>query len=328
MRPSGYQDDWTYLEIAPDPTHVQDFANLAQAVALRYRDVTYFQVWNELKGMWCTSPGATPGISTKNRWDYERYTTLYNAVYEAIKSVRPAAQLGGPYVVMNSNGDASTMSNPGPSYIWGTLDQRPLDVILYWLNNKHGADFITVDGSSANEDGIWLSDEFTAAQKFVDIFNWIRTQPNGGATLPIWWAEWYAGYSAKAPKDLDYYNALMTSGEIYTLRSGAIVPLIWKPQGDASGFSFPEGIWTDTRIAGGGQPTPYYSTSSALKNYFGRGTQLYRTASSSPTVTVMASAAKTMLVNRLPSEQEVSVNGTVFTLSPYQVNVIDTPAGS
>jgi hypothetical protein len=119
----------------------------------------------------------------------------------------------------------------------------------------------------------------------------------------------------------------MASGQIYTLRSGATVPLIWKPQGDASGFSFPEGIWTDTRSAGGGQPTPYYATSNALKNDFGPGTQLYRTTASSSTITVMASAAKTMLVNRLSTNQQVSVNGAVVTLSPYQVSIIDTPAG-
>src|SRR5690242_6337815 len=78
MRPEGYQDDWQNLEAAPAPSHVQDFANLAVQVALRYPDVKYFQVWNELKGMWSTSPDATPGIGDLNRWDYERYTTLYN----------------------------------------------------------------------------------------------------------------------------------------------------------------------------------------------------------------------------------------------------------
>ena len=154
MRPRGYQNDWKYLEIAPDPSHIQSFADLTARVALRYPDVKYFQVWNELKGMWSNSPGATPDISDSNRWDYERYTTLYNAVYDAIKRVRPDAQIGGPYVIMDSDGNKSDMSNPGPSYSWGTLDQRSLDVLTYWLAHKHGADFIAIDGSSSNKDGI------------------------------------------------------------------------------------------------------------------------------------------------------------------------------
>ena len=325
MRPQGYQDDWSYLDIAPDPSHVQDFANLAKQVALRYPDVKYFQVWNELKGMWCTSPGATPGISNLNRWDYERYTTLYNAVYDAIKNVRPDAQVGGPYVVMDSDGNKSAMSNPGPSYSWGTLDQRPLDVITYWLAHKHGADFITVDASSFNKDGVWLVNEFATAQKFVDIYNWIRSQPGGGATLPLWWAEWYVGYPSSAQQNLDYYNALMASGAIYTALSGASVLLIWKPQGDAQGFSFPEGIWTDTSASGGGQATKYYYTSSAFKAYFGPGTSLYKPmVSPSSTVTVIASTQKMMLVNHLSVQQKVVVDGTAFILGPYQVLVTQT----
>jgi len=324
MRPEGYQDDWKYLEIAPASSHIQDFANLAKQVALRYPDVKYFQVWNELKGMWSTDPGATPGISALNRWDYVRYTALYNATYDVIKSVRPDAQIGGPYVALDSDGNESAMSNPGTSYLWGTLDQRSLDVITFWLIHKHGADFITIDASSSNRDGVWLVDGFAAAQKFVDVYNWIRLQPDGGATLPIWWAEWFAGYPSSAPKNLDYYNALMTSGEIYTAMSGAAVLLIWQPQSDAQGFSFPEGIWTNTSTSRGGQPTKHYYTLEAFKTYFGPGTKLYQSTVSTSAVTVITSAQKMMLVNHLSTLQDVIVDGTTIILSPYQVKVIQT----
>ncbi len=324
MRPEGYQDDWQDLETAPAPSHVQDFANLAVQVALRYPDVKYFQVWNELKGMWSNSPGATPGIKSFNRWDYKRYTTLYNAVYDAIKTVRPDAQIGGPYVVMNSDGRASTMSNPGPSYSWGTLDQRSLDVLTYWLAYKHGADFITIDGGSSNQDGVWLTNEFATAQKFIDVYHWIRSQPNGGATLPIWWAEWYAEYPSSAPQNLNYYNAVMASDAIYTLMSGASVILIWQPQGNTHGLSYPEGIWTDTSKSKGGKPTPYYYTSTALKRYFGPGTRLYKPSVSNSTVTVIASAHKMMLVNHLSTQQNVVVDNTTIKLDPYQVLVTAT----
>jgi hypothetical protein len=325
MRPQGYQDDWANLEIAPDPTHVRDFADLCKMVALRYTDVKRFQVWNELKGMYTGQPGSDPAIANDNRWDYVRYTTLYNAVYDAVKSVRPDVQLGGPYVAMDSGGDAARMSNPGPSYPWGTLDQRPLDVILYWLQHKHGADFITVDGSASNKDNVSKVTPFEMAQKFVDIYHWIRRQGNGGTVLPIWWGEWYAGVPDSMAKSLAYDNAAMASGEIYTLLSGANVLLIWGPQGDAQGFSFPEGIWTDTRISGGGKPTPYYGTAQAFQAYFPPGTQLYRTTTSNTTVTVLASKAVTMLVNRLSTSQYVSVNNIVISLKPYEVYLLSTP---
>ncbi|GCE12663.1 xylan 1,4-beta-xylosidase [Tengunoibacter tsumagoiensis] len=324
MRTPDHRNEWDDLEEAPAPQHIVDFAALAQTIALRYPDVHYFQVWNELKGMWSDATGATAGLEDLNRWDYERYTVLYNAVYDAIKEVRPDALIGGPYVVMGSNGDASTLSEAGPTYAWGTLDQRPLDVITYWLAHKHGADFITLDGSMVNDDGIWLTDPFEAARKFVDIDNWVRQQPHGGATLPIWWAEWYVGVPSSHAKNLTYLTAVMTAAQIFTLESQAQVVLTWEPQGDAQGYSSPEGLWTDPRAPAGGKATPYAAIAQTFSTYFKPGTRIYRATSTSSTVIVLASQLKTILVNRLPLAQEVIVDRTVYTLRPYQVLVVDT----
>jgi hypothetical protein len=52
--------DWSALTTAPLPEHYRDFAELARQVALRYPDVKYFQVWNELKGFW---------NDAENRWN-------------------------------------------------------------------------------------------------------------------------------------------------------------------------------------------------------------------------------------------------------------------
>lgn len=46
------ETDWSKIEYAPLPEHVQDFADLCAQVAKRYPDVKYFQVWNEMKGLW------------------------------------------------------------------------------------------------------------------------------------------------------------------------------------------------------------------------------------------------------------------------------------
>ncbi len=322
MRPAGYQDDWKDLEIAPSPEHVKDFADLAKKIAQRYPDVKYFQVWNEFKGMWSDAPGATPGI--QNRWDYERYTTLYNAVYDAVKSTRPDANLGGPYVVTTSDGDRGHMSNPGPSYKWGTLDQRPLDAIRYWLDHKHGAQFITVDTNASNDDGVQPASDFVTAQKFADVAAWIRKQGNGGSSLPIWWAEWYVHSATGKDANLAYYNALQTSAAITTLKGGISNMMIWQPEGDAQGFSFREGLWTSTNAANGGKATPFYASASAFKSAFGPGAKIYATNASSDTITVLASSTKTLLVNTQNSTQNVIINGHHLTLNPYQVSLITT----
>ena len=153
MRPEGYQDDWQHLETAPATYYDDDFARLAATVAKRYPQV-------EFKGMWGRDPGATPDIG--NRWDYERYTDLYNAVYDAVKAVRPDAKIGGPYLgadPINADGEA---------------------IYSYWLQRKHGADFIVLDGGPQP---FRASDDFNASY-FAQWVNWMRKQPNGGSTLP------------------------------------------------------------------------------------------------------------------------------------------------
>ncbi|MCL5970590.1 MAG: Ig-like domain-containing protein [Patescibacteria group bacterium] len=312
------QTDWSKLEDPPLPEHEADFAYLAKQVALRYSDVKYFQVWNELKGMW---------DSEKNRWDYERYTRLYNLVYDAIKSVRPDANIGGPYVVMDTWSSANQSHPSKISGPYGVLDQRPMDVIMYWLKNKHGADFITIDGGPRPKDNIWVADEFSAGQYFVDTVSWIRSLDNssypGAGTLPIFWAEWYAG-TPNDGADINHDTAVMASDLIYTVKSGAFVPLVWSPQGDSNGFAFPVGIWTDTKPAGGGKATPFYNVQKYFKDYFPSGTKLYKASVSSNDIGVLASSVKTLLVNRKPVSKTITVNGAVVTLAPYEVKVVNT----
>jgi hypothetical protein len=309
--------DWSKIEVAPLPSHEADFAELSKQVALRYPDVKYFQVWNELKGMYNGS---------LNRWDYERYTRLYNLVYDAIKSVRPDAQVGGPYSSMDSWGSTSAGGWPGPTYSWGTLDKRPLDVISYWLNNKHGADFITMDGYNGNKD-FQLTDPYTANQKYAEIFKWIRQQPNGGVTLPVWWAEWgpFATPNQSATTaSLDYHNSVMGDGLIKLLQVGYTLPLIWQPQGDSIGYSTPVAVWTDTRIVGGGQPTSFYSTQKVFKDFFPVSTQTYKTTNSAPDlVNVIASKLKTILINKRSIQTTINLNSNFVTLAPYQVLSVD-----
>ncbi len=313
--PAG-STDWSKLEAAPTTDHFADFAELSRQVALRYPDVKHFQVWNELKGFY---------NSSVNRWDYERYTTMYNMVYDAVKSVRPDAKLGGPYVVMDSWLNRSFMSHPSSiSGPYGTLDQRALDVITYWLANKRGAEFIAVDAWAGNKDTGVVANDFASTQKFRDVANWIRQQPNGGAALPIWWAEWYPTPWGATNYGHDHQNAVLATTLVHMIESGAAMQLRWQPQGETA-MSFQgntESLWSDAAVAGGGQPFPYYHTQKAIKEHFAPGTTLYKTLTSSPEVEMLASATRTLLINQRPTTVTVSVDGSRITMAGYEVRVL------
>jgi hypothetical protein len=242
------ETNWSKIEAAPTRAHYADFAELARQVAIRYPDVKTFQVWNEMKGFWDASA---------KRWRYEDYTDLYNAVYDALKALNPAIQVGGPYVSMTSSAP-SVASNPstvaGP---WGVVDQRNLDVITYWLAHNHGADFIAVDGSPAVSGGKWLVPPAQSMDKLRAINSWIRQR----TSLPIWWSELYAvPYSSRdgfsRAEKADIWKAAMTA----LADSGASVVLFWQPE---TGDSW-TGLWEGVGRAGGGKATALYN---ALGSY-------------------------------------------------------------
>ncbi|ANY09220.1 GH39 family glycosyl hydrolase [Pseudonocardia sp. HH130630-07] len=234
---------WDKLERQVRPEFFDDYANLAREAVQRYPQVDRVLVWNELKGFY---------HEDENRWDYEGYTDLYNRVYEAVKSVRPDVQVGGPYVVMSSvppdSNDASDIRGP-----WGALDQRPLDVLDYWLANNVGADFIVVDGSTTNrgqQDAISPVD--VGAEKFSVIDRWIQERTQ----LPIWWAEFYANVPADAQAGYDTpASAVSTLAVLQSMaRSGTQGALLWGPEGsDSLEYS---SLWSDATEEDGGRPTP------------------------------------------------------------------------
>ena len=226
--------DWARLDVAPDPARFDDFAALSALVAARYPDVKYFQVWNELKGFY---------NNALNRWDYEGYTTLYNKVYDAVKAVRPDAQLGGPYVVVDTYPSASGLSNPSTvSGPWGVYDQRPLDVIEYWLAHKHGAQFLIVDGGIGNRGGASPADANVALGKFGALHNWIKQRTN----LPIWWGEFYPVPTASWSQDAQADFAIRAVQELKN--TGAAVALLWQP--DTEGAACVGCLWYDIKTQG------------------------------------------------------------------------------
>lgn len=308
--------------------------HLVQRVAERYMvapyNVRYFQVWNELKGYYDPITNdydyKTNAGNPSGSYATHGYTFMYNRVYNRLMTVadslgisRGDVKVGGPYPVMDTWSSAQ-QSNPSTiTKAYGTFDQRPLDVVMYWLQHKAGAAFISVDADITNKDSINIANAFTASDKFADVVRWIRSLNSsvypGAATLPIWLAEWYARpYSDWA--DNSHSSAIKTYAMMEFLKAGGAVALAWG--GTDEGRAGPR-LWTDT-VQGGGTALPFYYSYRDFKEYFSPGVQLYQTTvSPAGLVDAVASASTVMLVNKTPTAVVASVDGKIVSLAPYQV---------
>ncbi len=157
------QDDLPVL-----PAFFQAYADLCAAVAARYPQVTYFSVWNEMKGFW--NPA-------QNRWDYEGYTAMYNAIWTKVKAVRPTCKIGGPYVILQS-GSTGTSWSHGPTtatFPGGSHDLRQIQVMQYFAANALGYDFLSCDGGIENQFGAQFgADPHQQLEKLWGWWKWVR----------------------------------------------------------------------------------------------------------------------------------------------------------
>ena len=293
--------NWDRLKWAPFPAHYDDFAQLSAEVAQRYPDVKYFQVWNEMKGFW---------DKDNQNWDYFAYTKLYNQVYDAVKEVRPDAQVGGLYMVIEGTG-----SHKGGWPTETPIRARQWEVINHWLEHKHGADFIILDrGLIDNHDDhpYTVDEQMQLTPMFGEVIQQIRTRTD----LPIWWGEWYTGGE-------DQVAATIATSVLYhMLVNGSSMALLWNPmEVGESGHA----LFEDVRDDNGGEPTDFYKSFRFIARHFGPGTELYATTSSSPDVEVLASPDKTILINKHNSAVAVNVNGLIIEIPAYDVRMIDTP---
>jgi hypothetical protein len=297
----------TYPNIPPTSTHVADFAALAREIALRYPDVRYFQVWNEMKGYW---------DDATNNWNYVAYTNLYNAVYDALKGVNPGIQVGGPYLVIEGTG-----SNAGDWSQAAPLTKRNMQVLDYWLANKHGADFICLDRGvhDYHDHAKYTPDQLMS---LTGEFQSIADQVRRRTSLPIWWSEHYFVGS----DNWGFQAAGFASLLLHELEGGSSVSLTWAPQGVA-GDSYrgnQESLFSDTRVVGGGQPFPYYWAFKTFHDDFGPGTQLYQAVSSAPDVEALASSDHILLINKRGTPVTADVNGQPVQLGAYEVRALDS----
>jgi hypothetical protein len=287
--------DWTKLEVAPTPEHYDDFAKLAAVVARRYPDVLYFQVWNEFKGLW---------DRPNNNWDYKAYTALYNDVYDALKAVNPKIKVGGPYLVIEDT--------------FQPITARNMAVLNYWNQNKHGADFFLIDKGNIDyhDHSTYTLDQMLSfTHTFGDAVRQVKTISN----LPVWYSEYYID----APQmDSTPGTDILNASVLYNmLLAGTSVALMWQPVETGGGL---EGLVTDCRTTGGGQPTQFYHSFSIFSKYFAPGTKLYKTISSSQNLEVLASKSVLFLINASSQSVTVNLGARSIPMQPYQTLLTDS----
>ncbi|MEU8245970.1 xylan 1,4-beta-xylosidase [Nonomuraea sp. NPDC048916] len=291
--------DWSKNHtVAPKREHFDDYAKLAAKVAKQYPTVKHFMVWNEFKGFW---------DPTTNRWDAEGYTQMYNKVYAALKQVDDDIQVGGPYVPIESNARTSASELSGP---WGTIDQRALDAIEYWIQNKKGADFIVVDGASMTNDKGNVPDEFAAQAKFGAITTWLREKSND---MPVWWAEWYVEPENSGWSE-DKRTAVQATALMEFARSGVTSALYWNPQVKGQG-TCAGCLWTP----GGGEDTPMAGLLSGFTRWFPAGVRLQQVGSSDERIKVLAQERQVVMVNTADADVTATVDGKQVTFKPYEI---------
>jgi hypothetical protein len=308
--------DWDKLEEAILPEHEDDYAALAALVAQRYPDVEYFQVWNEMKGLW---------DSSANNWDYVRYTRLYNKIWTAVKQVRPDAKIGGPYLKIEGSGGATDLGLASHYYTDAPITERNKTVLNYWLAHKQGADFITIDRNSIDGDENWSDYPEDKRIKLTHWFGDVAQQIQSLAEYhnePIWYAEDYIWKNADTHQpSTDYQNAAIASMLLHELKNGVSVSLRWQPQ---QNDLYKENLFTDTRVSGGGQALPAYTTYKIFHDNFAPGTPIYTSTVNNANVEVLASATHSLLINKSASMLPININGTSVTaLNPYEVRLID-----
>lgn len=307
--------DWSQpsLETAPSPEHYDDFAALAATVAQRYPDVRHFIVWNEFKGFFDDS---------KQRWNYEGYTQLYNQVRQALKTVNKDNLVGGPYLNMDSFEPGSTTHASGLKGPWGSVDQRVLDAFDYWNEHKSGADFVVVDGSSYTHHDATPPNEFRATDKFTAVGQWVQERTD----LPLWWAEYHVEPNGDRWSE-PHRKAVQAAGMIAVVRGGATTGFYWNPQ--RRGERCAGCLWRSTEFTDrtGGDTLPMLDLVRRFHAEFPPGTA-YRSADVTPddasTVRILADTETTVVVNTEDRALQVEIEGRTFDMDAYEVLWLDS----
>lgn len=300
-------DTWNMEERVRADRYDQ-FADLCLQVAKRYPDVKTFQVWNELKGFWSLAD---------NNWDVVEYTRMYNKVYDKLKAYDPTIKVGGLYLVVSGTGSNLTRDTGGVGRDFFTpLGNKDRQVIQYWLDNAHGADFICIDRGikDGQDETPYTRDEL---MRFTTQHGNIVRQVREMTDLPVWYSEYY-GTVDTYPQPIAAAYASIYKGIV---EAGASAALLWNPNAD--GATNPHELFTDVRNENGGKLTPHGKVYEWIAEYFEAGTPLFETLSSSDTVEALASDTHTLLINKADYTRNVWLNGELLSLLRFEVRLLD-----
>ncbi|MCW3015617.1 MAG: beta-glucosidase/6-phospho-beta-glucosidase/beta-galactosidase [Solirubrobacterales bacterium] len=304
----------SFPNLPPTRKHFADFAELARRVALRYPDVRHFIVWNEFKGFWDPARG---------NWDYEAYTQLYNQVYRALKGVRRAIRVGGPYLVIDGTGSAGLGRDRGDERAAADpITPQNSAVLDYWLAHKAGAQFIAIDRKlhSRHDPTVYSSDEYL---RLTSWYGRIAQQLQARTSLPIWYVEDYF----RDDPDWRFQAAGLASMLASEVSAGVSTSLRWGPQGSSGSANGgnTQNLFSDTRVPGGGRPFPALAVYAAFARHFGPGTGLVEVRTNSRKVEALASRSVTLLINRTHQRLVVRLDGRDVALGPYGVRAVRAP---
>jgi hypothetical protein len=146
--------------------------------------------------------------------------------HRAIRRVRPDALIGGPYppVVVWSN--PATMSHPSEiTSPCGTVDQRALDAVTYWLAHNDGADFVTLSGWTSTVDRGWICDPVDATATLAAVTQWVRARTD----MPVWWMD---VHTVDGSWPLWAQRHVAATALERLAAAGAAAAVLWAPQGD------------------------------------------------------------------------------------------------
>jgi len=336
--------DWA-MEEAPLPEFEDDFAHLCAEVAKAFPEVKVFQVWNEFKGMWADG----------GQVDYVRYTRLYNKVYTAVKAVRPDAELGGFYAVLEGDGTFKTF---GGNFEDNRHTSEPLnnlsrDAIAYFLANAIDMDYFLVDRANVDyhNDGYWswqtrlYRATRDQAMRLTKYFQKATKEVAELTTLPIVWSEYYGTYGdgkGEFRRNNQPYIGAHYASIAYNMIMGAggrdLYALLWIEWE----HTVRHALFTDPLSPAGGRPTPHYFAMKKLIDNFPKGTMLYTANISSPDlknrdlenrdleqdvisdlIEVLASEKIAYVINKTNTVLTIILNGVTHELRPYAVEVFN-----
>lgn len=347
-RPHTYADQWSDSGILMT-SRVDDFKLLISTAADRYLRDPY-KVDVIVTG--CEFHGAYRGRDkTFNHYRYDDYpgtpgdnadmgmAYIHNIVVDVF--TKKAVELGidpakltfinnYPPLVVWGKGASYTVpiGHPLRDRIWGSSDNRGLEVLQKMIPLLKRVDAIGFDMSTGNKDGIYTTgmSDWDNLTRYDEILDYIISLNPGKKYISV------EGYEKPYldPGDNSALYRTAIRADVYRryVQKGIWASLIWGITGSAMGGpgstdKIANGaLVTPTSTATGGQTKPMLQMVKLFHDYFSAGTPIRSAKITGNGVSVLLSDVKAMLINKTNMTKKVAINGDVFLVTPYACRVV------